>query len=257
MEDLLRRVQPAGIFHLAGYANAGRSFREPDLAWEGNFTATRSLYDAIVRWGGKPRMVYVGSGLIYGEPESAAQRLSESDPLCPTSPYATSKAAADLLSYQVTRSAGLHVVRARPFNHTGPRQAPDYAVPNFAKQIADIERGKQPPVLETGNLNALRDLSDVRDVVHAYTLLLEHGRAGEAYNIASGQARPMQFVLEYLLSLARVRIEVRQRPDPSRTAEPTAVCGDPSKLRRDTGWAPRFSIEQTLADTLEYWRSQS
>ncbi len=257
IEAVLRKTEPDRVFHLAGYANAGQSFREPERAWDGNFGVTRSLYEAIQRWGGKPRILYVGSGLIYGDADSSAAPMDENMPLRPTSPYATSKAAADLLSYQVTRTAGIHVVRARPFNHTGPRHSPDYAVPNFARQIGMIERGEQPPVLVAGNLNAMRDLSDVRDVVQAYISLLENGLIGEAYNIASGTTKTIRSALEHLLSLAKVPISVRQEIDETRAAESAVVCGDPSKLKRVTGWAPRFTMEQTLADTLEYWRRQS
>jgi GDP-4-dehydro-6-deoxy-D-mannose reductase len=214
------------------------------------------LYTAVEQWGGKPRIVFVGSGLIYGTPRSSDGPTVETALLCPASPYATSKAAADLLSYQVAHASGLHIVRARPFNHTGPRQSTDYAIPRFAKQISDIERGRQRPTLETGNLAALRDLSDVRDVVHAYVLLMMHGQAGEAYNVASGQTRTMKSALDQLLSCARVRIDIASKPDATRAAESAVLCGDPSKLKRETGWIPRYTWEQTLADTLAYWRNQ-
>jgi GDP-4-dehydro-6-deoxy-D-mannose reductase len=256
VERVLREACPDQIYHLAGFANTGRSFREPDQAWVGNFGVSKSLYDAIIRWGGKPKVVFVGSGLIYGETSSPEHRLNEEQPFRPASPYATSKAAADLLSYQVTRTAGLHVVRVRPFNHTGPRQSPDFAVPHFAKQIAAIERGLQSPVLEAGNLAAMRDLSDVRDVVSAYVALMDRGNSGEAYNVASSRTRTIGSALEHLLSLAKVSIEVRQKIDPARSAETAVACGDARKLTRETGWQPRIPIEQTLSDTLEYWRQQ-
>src|SRR5262249_15624135 len=129
----------------------------------------------------------VGSGLIYGDPETPDQAYDERCLLRPTSPYAASKAAADLVSYQYSRAPGLHVVRARPFNHIGPHQSPQFAAAHFAEQLAAIERGKQPAVLETGNLSPRRDLADVRDVVRAYTLLMERGRSGEAYNVGTGR----------------------------------------------------------------------
>src|SRR6266699_5550209 len=157
VESVLREVQPQHIYHLAGYVHAGRSFKEADAAWAGNLSATRTLYDAIVRWGGRPRILYVGSGLIYGDPESPDQAYDERSLLRPASPYAASKAAADLVSHQYTQAQGLDIVRARPFNHIGPRQSADYAVANFARQLAAIERGRQPPLLETGNLSSRRD----------------------------------------------------------------------------------------------------
>lgn len=256
LEAILRRVQPTAIYHLAGYANAGQSLKDPDAAWDGNLTVTRSLYEAVGRWGGKPRILFVGSGLVYGDTEATDQELDERAPLAPVSPYAASKAAADLASYQYFRSAGLDIVRVRPFNHIGPRQAPQFAVAHFAQQIAAIERGQQPPVLETGNLTPRRDLTDVRDVVRAYILLMEKGRPGEAYNVGSGRACTMQSVLDRLLGMARVPIDVRQKSGLVRKTETATVCANAAKLRQETGWEPRYPLEQSLADTLAYWRGQ-
>jgi GDP-4-dehydro-6-deoxy-D-mannose reductase len=257
VEGRLRRIRPDRIYHLAGYAQVGQSFREVEAAWAGNLTATRGLYDAIERWGGRPRIVYVSSGLVYGDADGSDQAFSETCLLRPTSPYAASKAAADLASYQYSRSPGLDIVRVRPFNHIGPHQSPQFAVAHFAKQIAAIETGRQPPVLETGNLSPVRDLTDVRDVVRAYLLLAEGGRTGDVYNVATGQALSMEAVLDRLLSLARVPIQVRTQARLVRAVEVAAVRGDAGKLRRQTGWTPRYSLNQTLTDTLEFWRHQS
>ncbi|HLW64032.1 MAG TPA: GDP-mannose 4,6-dehydratase, partial [Gemmataceae bacterium] len=241
-------------FHLAGYAHAGRSFAEPDAAWQGNLQATRNLYDAVARWGGRPRILYVSSGLVYGEANSPDAACTEAQPLRPASPYAASKAAADLASYQYSRFPGLDIVRVRPFNHIGPRQQPIYAIPRFASQIAAIEHGGQAPVVETGDLNSFRDLSDVRDIVQAYILLLEKGKTGEVYNAGSGAAYRMQDVLDKLLAIAKVKVEVRRKAQDNRPAEIGATRADCTRLQRETGWRPRFTLEQTLMDTLEYWR---
>src|SRR5438034_1237422 len=141
LEAILREIRPEQIYHLAGYSDAGRSFCEPEAAWAGNLTGTRCLYDAIQRWGGKPRVLYVGSGLVYGDLPDPSRAHDEREPLRPSSPYASSKAAADLISYQYTQSGGLDVVRVRPFNHIGPRPAPHYAVAHFAEQLARIAFG--------------------------------------------------------------------------------------------------------------------
>ncbi len=255
VEALLRDVQPRQVYHLAGYASVGRSSREPDAAWEGNLTVTRRLYDAVVRWGGAPRILFVGSGLVYGGAE-AGRPLDEGAPLLPATPYAASKAAADLVSYQVTRSAGLDVVRARPFNHIGPCQSPDFAVASFARQLVRIERGEGPAALEVGDLRPQRDLTDVRDTVAAYLLLMDRGRTAEAYNVGTGQAWSMQEVLSRLIALAGLSVEARQRPELLRTVDQPVVRADPGKLRRETGWEPRFTLDQSLADTLAYWRAQ-
>jgi GDP-4-dehydro-6-deoxy-D-mannose reductase len=241
---------------LAGYAQVGQSFREPEAAWDGNLTATRRLYEAVARWGGRPRILFAGSGLVYGDGEEPGKPQDEGCVLRPTSPYASSKAAADLVSYQYTRNPGLDVVRARPFNHIGPTQSPQFAVAHFAKQLVAIERGVRPAVLETGNLSPQRDLTDVRDTVGAYVLLLEKGRAGEAYNIGCGQSYSMQTVLERLLALAGLSVEVRRRAELVRPTDQAVVRVDAGKLRRTMGWAPRYSLDQTLADTLAYWRGQ-
>jgi GDP-4-dehydro-6-deoxy-D-mannose reductase len=256
LERLLRDVQPTHIYHLAGYAQVGQSFREPDAAWDGNLTATRRLYEAVTRWGGRPRILFVGSGLVYGDGEEPGRPLDEDCALQPTSPYAASKAAADLVSYQYTRNPGLDIVRARPFNHIGPTQSPQFAVAHFAQQLVTIERGQGPAVLETGNLTPQRDLTDVRDTVAAYVLLLEKGRMGEAYNIGCGQSYSMQKVLDRLLAQAGRTVQVRKRAELVRPTDLALVLVDAGKLRRTTGWEPRYSLDQTLADTLAYWRGQ-
>ena len=256
VEVVVRETRPEQVYHLAGYASPGRSFEEPDAAWAGNLQATRVLYDALARSGGRPRVLFVGSGLIYGSGVGPGGQQDEDTPLRPNSPYASSKAAADLLSYQVTRTPGLDVVRARPFNHIGPRQSAEYAVAAFARQIVAIERGHRPPVLETGDLSPRRDFTDVRDTVAAYSLLMSKGRTGEAYNVAVGRSCSMQQVLDRLLSLAGIAVEVRRRGELVRAAESTVVQVDVGKLRRETDWAPRYTLDQTLADTLDYWRDQ-
>jgi GDP-4-dehydro-6-deoxy-D-mannose reductase len=248
---ILQRVQPQQIYHLAGYANAGQSLREPDEAWSGNLLATRRLYEAIVASGGKPRVLYVSSGLIYGDSTSP---ISETHPLRPANPYAASKAAADLLSYQVTRHPGLDVVIVRPFNHIGPHQSPQYAAASFARQLAEIEAGLQPPVIQTGDLRARRDLTDVRDMVQAYLHLMERGKSGEAYNAGSGTAVSIQSVLDQLRSKCRVAVEVRTDPSRLRLADTTATIADTAKIRDATQWTPRIPLAQTLADMLDYWR---
>jgi GDP-4-dehydro-6-deoxy-D-mannose reductase len=256
IEYVMRHVQPARVFHLAGYAQVGRSFHEPDAAWAGNLTVTRALYDGVARWGGKPRILFVGSGMIYGDTTSADEVQSEDTPLRPNSPYGASKAAADLASYQYTRHPGLDIVRARPFNHIGPGQAAGFAIADFARQIVAIERGQQPPVLETGNLSPRRDLTDVRDMAAAYLLLMDKGRTGEAYNIASGPLHSIQSVLDRLLALSPAKVEVRQRGTLVRSTELVGVKVDTTKLRQETGWSPRYALDETLRDTLAFWRRQ-
>jgi GDP-4-dehydro-6-deoxy-D-mannose reductase len=256
VEEILKVTEPEWVIHLAGYANPGRSYQEADRCWNDNLTATRSLYDAIAQSGYRyrPRILYVSSGLIYGEPDEPDGACTEQTTLKPATPYAVSKAAADLLSYQYTRNPGLDIVRVRLFNQIGPRQTSDYAAANFARQIAAAEVGKQPPLIETGDLTAQRDITDVRDMVAAFPMLLQYGRCGEAYNAGRGQTFRIQDLLEKLIGMARVKVEVRQKIEPDRKADTTVTRADSSKLHKLTGWSPRIPLEQTLFDILIDWR---
>jgi GDP-4-dehydro-6-deoxy-D-mannose reductase len=196
----------------------------------------------------------VSSGLVYGDQESPGQACDECASLRPESPYAASKAAADLLGYQVARATGLEIIRARPFNHFGRRQSAEFAVSHFARQIVEIEHSRRAPVLETGDLRPRRDLTDVRDIVRGYILQMERGRAGEAYNLGSGEVHSMSEILDRLLALADVRCEVRCRADLLRDIDTPVLRANAGKARSELGWSPRIPLDQTLTDLLEYWR---
>jgi len=252
VDAVLRQVQPEWIIHLAGYANTGGSFKEPEACWHDNLDATWSLYEAVARSQLRPRILFVSTGLVYGDPDEPGQPCDERTTLKPASPYAASKAAAEMLSYQYTRNPGLDIVRVRLFNQIGPRQSPDYAVANFARQIAAIEAGKQEPRIETGDLSAQRDLTDVRDTVAAFPLLLEKGIKGEAYNAGRGETFTMQSILDHLLSLSKVKVEVLQKA--VRKSDTAVTRADPQKLQAATGWTPRIPLDQTLLDILNHWR---
>jgi GDP-4-dehydro-6-deoxy-D-mannose reductase len=254
VERVVTQVNPDWVFHLAGYANTGKSFREPDQCWADNLSATRSFYDAITRSGVRPRILYVSTGLVYGDPDGPDQVFDETAVLKPASPYAASKAAADLLSYQYTRHPGLDIVRVRLFNQIGPRQPADYAVANFARQIAAAEAGKQPPVIETGDLSGQRDITDVRDMVAAFRLLIERGATGEVYNAGRGETWRIGSLLDRLIALAGIKVDVRQKVEPGRKADTAITRANPRKLRQATGWTPRYDLDRTLADILGYWR---
>lgn len=256
-ENVLRHVRPEQIYHLAGYAQTGRAFWDAEVVWTSNLTATRRLYESVTRWGGRPRILYVGSGMVYGNADDPERPQHEDSVLRPMSPYAVSKAAADLLSYQMTRDSGLDIVRVRPFNHIGPRQAPAYAVAHFAQQIAAIEAGQQGHTLETGNLQAWRDLTDVRDMVRAYMLLMSHGRTSEVYNAGSGIAVSMQSVLDLLLRLTRTPIEVRPQGEARRGSAPVMLRADIRKITQETGWMPTHGLEESVARILDYWRGRT
>jgi GDP-4-dehydro-6-deoxy-D-mannose reductase len=254
---VLAEWRPQYIYHLGGYAHVGRSFHEPDAAWSGNLEGTRRLLEAVERCGGRPRVLLVGSGLVYGDLETPGQACDERCLLRPDSPYAASKAAADLLGYQFWRCCGMEVIRARPFNHIGPGQSAEFAAAHFARQLVEIERGNRPPLLETGDLSTRRDLTDVRDIVRGYLLLMDRGQPGDVYNLGSGQLFSMAEILDRLLTLAGVRCEVRCRPELLRDAETPILRADAAKIQRELDWSPQIPLEQTLADVLAYWRQMS
>ncbi len=255
LESYLDRAGPDQVYHLAGYANTGKSFREPDACWRENLGGTRLLYSTLAKLKLAPRVVYISTGLIYGDSDAPDVAVTESAPFKPASPYAASKAAADLVSYQVFRTDKLPVLRARPFTQAGPRQASDYAVANFARQIAAAEAGKIEPVIRTGSLDAHRDYADVRDVVSALVLLMARGEPGAAYNVGTGSTVAIGEVLRRLVAMARVPVEVVSEADPSRAGDVAITRVDAARLRRDTGWAPQYALDQTLSDTLDYWRA--
>jgi GDP-4-dehydro-6-deoxy-D-mannose reductase len=254
LQRTLAEIQPERIYHLAGFASPARAIKEPLAAWEGNLTTTLNLYEAIAATTLRPRILAVGSGLIYGD-QPADVRLTEDAPMRPNNPYTASKAAADLAGFQYFADPGLPILRVRPFNHLGPGQSPEFAVSSFARQLVAIERGEQPPILETGNLQHRRDVTDVRDVCRAYILLLERGQPGEVYNIASGSTVTMREIVDLLIQISGLRVEVRARADLVRAVDLSVPAVDISRLLAATGWRPQIPLEQTLRDVLESWRS--
>jgi GDP-4-dehydro-6-deoxy-D-mannose reductase len=191
----------------------------------------------------------------YGHVEPHEVPIKETNPLRPLSPYAVSKVAQDYLGYQYYKSYGLHVIPTRTFNHTGPRRGENFVTSNFSKQIAEIEKGKKPPVLYVGNLSAKRDFTDVRDVVRAYWLALEKGEPGETYNIASGFCVTIKEMLDLLLSFSQVDIEVKEDPSRLRPSDVGILLGDYDKFHQKTGWKPEIPFEKTMEDLLNYWRA--
>jgi GDP-4-dehydro-6-deoxy-D-mannose reductase len=254
--EIVCQFRPDVVYHLAAQPNVAASFRDPAGTWRVNVEGTRILYDAIRDTGARCRVVFVSSAAVYGDAPSAGDHIDERTPLAPPNPYASSKAAADLLSFQYWASYGLDVVRVRPFNHVGPGQSPGFVVPDFARQLARIERSLDAPCLHVGDLRPVRDFTDVRDVVRAYRLAAIHGGAGSVYNVASGVGRSVEQVLEILRRSARCSVRVEQDPQRVRLADPRALVGNAGAFRTLTGWSPQIAIETTLADVLEDWRQR-
>jgi len=248
--DLLKTLRPDRIFHLAGQPFVPRSFEAPWETLEINIRCTLNLLQAMREFKLQTRLLVIGSADVYGAVRSEDLPLTEESLLAPTSPYGVSKCGQDLLALQYAKAHGLYVIRTRPFNHIGPGQSPRFAVPDWASQIAQIEAGRRAPVVEVGNLDASRDFTDVRDVVRAYSLALENGTPGEVYNVCSGKAYAMHWILDTLVSLSNTQITVQVNPDRVRPIEIPMLYGDNQHLCRQTGWEPHIPITQSLQDVL-------
>ena len=243
----LAAIRPSAVYHCAGIADVHASWQDAARPLRVNALGTHTLVRALEQCGLDIPVVVTGSALVYRRSMAA---LGEDSPLGPSSPYGVSKLAQEMAA----ASERLQVTVARPFNHAGPRQAPAYVTSSFARQIAEAEAGAREPVLRVGNLDARRDITDVRDTVRAYRLLVERGRRGVAYNVCSGTAFRIGDLLESLLRHARIAIEVATDPALLRPSDNPVVLGDPARIYADTGWQPRIGIDQTLGDLLEYWR---
>ena len=251
--DALHETAPSWVFHVAGASQVAVSWQTAVPHLRTNVLGTHHLLDAVRHAVPTCRVLVVSSAQIY---QVTDEPIDEAAPLLPPTPYGLSKLAQDQLALRTASEHDLDVVIARPFNHAGPRQSPEFAVANFARQIAWIEAGLMPPRIRVGNLDTRRDMTDVRDVVKAYDLLMARAPRERPYNICSGRAWRMGDLLEELRHLARVPIEVEQDPALLRPNDVAVVQGDASRIRSEIGWTPHIKVEQTLSDTLEWWRAE-
>lgn len=244
---------PSAVYHLAGVAHVAESFDDILQTLAGNVLATHYLFDALRRANASCRVLVPGSATVYAPSD---RPIAEDGAIAPASPYALSKLAQEQLSLRAMREDGVEVIVTRSFNHTGPRQTPAFVAPSMARQIALVERGTAEPTIRVGNLDARRDLTDVRDVVRAYEALMTSGVPGTIYNVASGQGRTIGSLLDALISRARVPVRVETDPGRLRAQDTPALVGDATRLCDATGWRPAISFDRMLDDLLEYWRSQ-
>jgi GDP-4-dehydro-6-deoxy-D-mannose reductase len=245
----LDTLRPSAIYHCAGVADVHDTWAASARALRVNVMGTHTLLAAVERLGLDVPILVTGSALVYA---TSADALTEDSPIAPSSPYGVSKLAQEMTA----DLAPGHVILARPFNHAGPRQAAAYVTSSFARQIAEAEAGVREPVLSVGNLDARRDITDVRDTVRAYRLLVERGRPHQPYNVCRGEAFRVGDLLESLIRQAQVRIEVKTDPARLRPNDNPVVLGDPGRLTRDTGWTPAMAIDDTLRDLLAHWRRE-
>jgi len=253
VNDQIAQLRPAVVYHCAGAAHAGRAWDRTESTLAANVRGTHHLLEAMALAGVQARVLIPSSAMIY---RPAKEALAEDHALVPSGPYGLSKLAQELLAVRAM-SDGLKVTIARAFNHVGPGQDPHFAASGFARRIADIEAGRWEPEIAVGNLDARRDLTDVRDTVRAYRLILERGRLGRAYNVCSGRVVVIGDLLETLLARARVPIRVRIDPARFRPDDVPWLLGDPSRIRDELGWTPLVPLDQTLDDLLEHWRAQT
>jgi GDP-4-dehydro-6-deoxy-D-mannose reductase len=258
VRSLLETVEPTHVVHLAAQSFVGASWRMPAETLSTNVISQVNLLEGIRRLEPAPRFLVVGTSEEYGLVHPDELPIRETNPFRPLSPYAVSKVAQDVMGYQYFMSYGLPIIRARAFNHEGPRRGEVFVTSNFAKQVAEIEAGLREPMMSVGALTPRRDFSDVRDIVRGYWLLLERGEPGEVYNLCSGRSWAIQQVLEFLLDQSRVKsIAVETDPARLRPSDVMILEGDPSKIRKATGWEVEIPFERTLKDLLAYWRQRT
>lgn len=253
VDRLVRSVEPDVIYHFAGQAYVVPSWDDPGATFDVNLSGTLHLLEAIRRSGRSVRLAFAGSGTEYGEPEEVP--TPESAPLLPTSPYAVSKAAADLLCYQYHRSYGLPVFRLRIFGTTGVGKRGDVCN-DFASQLARLENDDAPPVLRVGALDKRRDIMDVRDAVGAMVRIVERGTPGEAYNIGRGEATRIRDLLDTLLRFARRTVTVEEEPARLRRVDEPAHIADIARLRA-LGWSATIPLAESLEQILNDWRTRT
>jgi GDP-4-dehydro-6-deoxy-D-mannose reductase len=254
VQQVLKDVAPDRIFHLAAQSFVPVSWKAPEETISTNILSQLNIFEGIRQLKLDTRVQIACSSEQYGLVYPDELPINEDNPFRPLSPYGVSKVAQDLLGYQYHASYGLHIVRTRAFNHTGPRRGESFVTSSFCKQVAEIEAGRRSPVLRCGNLDARRDFTDVRDMVRAYWLALEKGEPGEAYVVASGKAYTIREVLDAVLDNTGCSIEVEAAPELMRPSDVPVLVGDATKFCTLTGWEPQVTFAKTMGDLLDYWR---
>lgn len=256
IDALLAELRPQVIFHLAAQSSVAVSWKNPGLTVDINIKGTLNLLDAVRDCGFSPRVLLVGSSEEYGPVSPEEIPVKETTLPRPGNIYAVTKNTQNQLGRLYAQAYGLDVLSTRSFNHIGPNQTPLFVVADFCRQVVEIEKGRQEPVLQVGNLSAKRDFTDVRDVVRAYRLLAISGKKGETYNVGQGKAVEIDAILKMILSLSIEKIQVEIDPAKLRPVDVPIIEADIEKLQKATGWEPQISLGQTLQETMTYWRNQ-
>lgn len=251
---LLLEIQPDYIFHLAAQSSVGLSWKNPGLTVDVNIKGSTNVMDAVRELYYKPRVLLIGSGEEYGRILSGETPIREDNLLRPGNIYAATKACQNMIGSIYVQAYDMQLIMVRSFNHIGPGQAPIFVVSDFCKQVAEIEKGMREPVMYVGNLAVQRDFTDVRDVVKAYVKLILQGVPGETYNMGSGHAVEIRRILDMIVSFSEKEIRVEIDSNKLRPVDVPIIEADITKLHKLTGWEPQIGLEQTLRDTLDYWR---
>lgn len=254
IEKLLQEIKPDCIFHLAAQSSVALSWKNPSITIDINIKGAVNVLEAVRTLDYKPRVLLIGSGEEYGWFHQNEIPLKEDNHIRPGNIYAATKACQNLLGKIYADAYDMDIMMVRAFNHIGPGQNPMFVVADFCKQVAEIEANKREPVIYVGNLSAKRDFTDVRDVVRAYTLLIEKGIKGETYNVGSAHAVGVENILQVLLSMSTTEITVKIDKTRFRPVDIPIIEADIGKLQKSTGWQPEFRLEHTIADTLDFWR---
>lgn len=255
--NILNEISPDVVYHLAAQSSVAVSWQKPQLTAKVNVIGSINVLEALRECNSHARLIMIGSGEEYGYIRPEACPLSETEPLHPGNIYAATKACQEMIGEIYARAYKLNIVMVRAFNHSGAKQSSTFVISDFCKQISEIEAGKKSPEICVGNLSAMRDFTDVRDVVCAYRLLANKGISGKIYNIGRGKAVSIQYILDTALSFANVEIQVKTDPKRMRASDIPIIEPDVSRIFADTGWKAEISIEQTIKDTLDYWREEN
>lgn len=252
--SLLFEIRPDYIFHLAAQSSVGLAWKNPNLTIDVNIKGSINVMDAVRELYYKPKVLLIGSGEEYGHIKEGEIPITETNMIRPGNIYAATKVCQNMIGNIYAQAYDMEIIMVRAFNHIGPTQAPMFVVSDFCKQVAEIEKKLRPPVIYVGNLQAKRDFTDVRDVVRAYSLLIQMGKAGETYNVGSGNAISIQEILDLIIFLSEDEISVEIDSNKLRPVDVPIIQADTEKLRNLTEWKPCIPLEQTIKETLDYWR---
>ena len=256
IDNLLNEIKPDYIFHLAAQSSVALSWKDPQLTIDVNIKGTVNLLDGIRKLDNKPKVLLIGSGEEYGRIKDDELPINEDNKTRPGNIYAVTKVTQNMIGKLYADAYDLHIMNTRSFNHTGPNQSTMFVVPDFCEQVAQIEKREEEPYIHVGNLSAKRDFTDVRDVVRAYCLIMEKGKQGETYNVGSGKAIEVHEILNMILKETTAKIEVVTDPEKLRIIDVPIIEADITKLKNDTGWEPEIPLEQTIKETLAFYRGQ-